>query len=77
MLVIRGDKRVADICFTEFNRLFFHYYFRSVLESVATAKTPRPAKSLFLDETGKEWVKDYAPGKLKTKRVAVFEQMAV
>jgi len=77
MLVIRGDKRVADIYFTEFNRLFFHYYFRSVLESVATAKTPRPAKSLFLDETGKEWVKGYAPGKLKAKRVAVFEQMAV
>jgi phosphatidylserine/phosphatidylglycerophosphate/cardiolipin synthase-like enzyme len=77
MLVIRGDKRVADIYFTEFNRLFFHYYFRSVLEAVATAKTPRKAKSLFLDESGTEWVKDYAPGKFKTKRVAVFEQMVL
>ncbi|HET7730791.1 MAG TPA: phospholipase D-like domain-containing protein, partial [Usitatibacter sp.] len=27
MLLIRGDKRVADIYFTEFNRLFNHYYF--------------------------------------------------
>ena len=28
MLVIRGDRRVADIYFTEFNRLFNHFYFR-------------------------------------------------
>lgn len=32
MVLIRGDRRVADIYFTEFNRMFFHYYFRSVLE---------------------------------------------
>ena len=32
MLIIRGDRRVADIYFTEFNRLFNHYYFRSVQE---------------------------------------------
>ena len=32
MLVIRGDQRVADIYFTEFNRLFYHYYFRAVME---------------------------------------------
>ena len=33
MLVIRGDRRVADIYFTEFNRLFYHYYFRSIQET--------------------------------------------
>jgi phosphatidylserine/phosphatidylglycerophosphate/cardiolipin synthase-like enzyme len=27
MLVIRGNRRVADIYFTEFNRLFNHYSF--------------------------------------------------
>ena len=32
MLVIRGNRRVADIYFTEFNRLFNHYYFRAVQE---------------------------------------------
>ena len=32
MLIVRGDRRVADIYFTEFNRLFNHYYFRSVIE---------------------------------------------
>ena len=35
MLIIRGDRRVADIYFTEFNRLFFHYYFRSVVEATS------------------------------------------
>ena len=34
MLVIRGDKRVADIYFTEYMRLFAHYGFR---EAVAIA----------------------------------------
>ena len=33
MIAIRGDQRVADIYFTEFNRLFNHYYFRSVQEA--------------------------------------------
>jgi len=32
MIAIRGDRRVADIYFTEFNRIFYHYYFRSVQE---------------------------------------------
>ncbi len=30
MLIIRGDKRVADIYLGEFMRLFHHYYFRNV-----------------------------------------------
>ena len=56
MLVIRGDQRVADIYFTEFNRLFYHYYFRSVLERTrkmlsAAEKKKQDQKSLFLDET--------------------------
>ena len=58
MLIIRGDQRVADIYFTEFNRLFFHYYFRSVQE--ATLKpgvTPKPgsAGDLFLSEND-DWL---------------------
>jgi hypothetical protein len=31
MLVIKGDKRVADVYFTEFARLFAHYAFRETL----------------------------------------------
>src|SRR4029434_10499443 len=34
MVIIRGNPRVADIYFTEFNRLFNHYYFRAVVEDL-------------------------------------------
>src|SRR6185369_8089308 len=56
MLVIRGNQRVADIYFTEFNRLFYHYYFRSVQERTRkmlskAEKKKQDQKSLFLDET--------------------------
>ena len=36
MLVIRGDKRVADIYVGEFVRLWRHYYFRDVMRRLAT-----------------------------------------
>ncbi len=81
MLAIRGNERVADIYFTEFNRLFNHYYFRSVRESLFN-KAPKEANgaadtsaSLFLDETGK-WLEKYEPGDLRRKRVEVYTQMA-
>ena len=45
MLVIRGRPRVADIYFTEFNRLFNHY-FRSVMEATNTTKTSDDAELL-------------------------------
>ena len=49
MLVIRGNRRVADIYFTEFNRLFNHYYFCSVVED--TKRTGHQDKDgLFLIE---------------------------
>jgi phosphatidylserine/phosphatidylglycerophosphate/cardiolipin synthase-like enzyme len=77
MIVIRGDRRVADIYFTEFNRLFFHYYFRSVLEArKGLPKTAADQDSLMLDETGKKWMLKYAPGRLPTKRVEMFTSMA-
>lgn len=75
MVVIRGDTRVADIYFTEFNRLFFHYYFRSVTEARNAVKDDKTAAALFLDEKGTEWQKLYAPGSFKTKRVAIFAEM--
>jgi phosphatidylserine/phosphatidylglycerophosphate/cardiolipin synthase-like enzyme len=83
MLLIRGDTRVADIYFTEFNRLFFHYYFRSVLEDInrrnaalgVTETAAAQKASLFLDETP-GWTAKYAPNSLKTKRVKMFTGMA-
>jgi phosphatidylserine/phosphatidylglycerophosphate/cardiolipin synthase-like enzyme len=72
MILIRGDRRVADIYFTEFNRLFNHYYFRSILELVGNND---PGASLFLAEDD-SWLAKYAPGTLKSKRVEAYVNMS-
>ena len=76
MLAIRGDRRVADIYFTEFNRLFNHYYFRSVWEDLhRDGKKPlNDDDSLFLVETD-AWLAKYAPKTIRTKRVQMFVDM--
>lgn len=78
MIIIRGNKRVADIYFTEFNRLFNHYYFRAISQ-IAKPKTAADAGtsvdgSIYLDPTDK-WIKNYAKGKLRYKRVKMFKDM--
>lgn len=70
MIAIRGSYRAADIYFTEFNRLFNHYYFRSVVEARG-AQNHDDAASLFLVENA-DWQKRYAPGLLRHKRLDVF-----
>jgi phosphatidylserine/phosphatidylglycerophosphate/cardiolipin synthase-like enzyme len=76
MLLIRGDRRVADIYFTEFNRLFNHYYFRSVMEAIKeSGGTLSSDSSLFLKEKAEEWLVNYAPGKLRSKRLELFTKM--
>lgn len=72
MLLIRGDRRVADIYFTEFNRLFNHYYFRAVWEKVGNKASAQD--SLFLTDAA-TWQQKYAAGKLKAKRLAVYTGM--
>jgi len=75
MLIIRGDQRVADIYFTEFNRLFNHYYFRSVVESLKKqGQDLNTDASLFLAETD-EWLKKYKPNTLRTKRLNLYVGM--
>jgi phosphatidylserine/phosphatidylglycerophosphate/cardiolipin synthase-like enzyme len=75
MIIVRGDRRTADIYTTEFNRIFNHYYFRSVTE--ATAGEPQSAldASLFLAEDD-SWDQKYRPGSLKAKRVALYAAMS-
>jgi len=75
MLVVRGDRRATDIYATEFNRIFNHYYFRSVTE--ATAGEPQSAldASLFLVEDD-TWQRKYAPGTLRSKRLALYAAMS-
>lgn len=76
MLLIRGDTRVADIYFTEFNRLFNHYYFRSIMEELKDrGRSFNPAAGVFLSEKPEEWLKKYRPGKLKMKRLQLYTQM--
>lgn len=79
MLIIRGDRRVADIYFTEFNRLFNHFYFRSVAESLARSRANPQARrdhenSLLLAEDD-SWLNKYTPGTLRSKRVGIFTRM--
>ena len=80
MVIVRGDRRVADIYFTEFNRLFNHYYFRAVVERTSrgapAVASPTGAGSLALEEDDR-WLRKYAPGTLRTKRVDQFVRMAV
>ena len=75
MVLIRGDKRVADIYFTEFNRLFFHYYFRSIQQRLGRNASANDGAGLFLDETDR-WIEKYSEGSLRRKRVQVFLNMA-
>ena len=76
MIIIRGDRRVADIYFTEFNRLFFHYYFRSVVQRLK-AKDGSADDSASMDLVENDtWTAKYAPGTLRAKRVAKLAEMA-
>jgi phosphatidylserine/phosphatidylglycerophosphate/cardiolipin synthase-like enzyme len=74
MLIIRGDQRVADIYFTEFNRLFNHYYFRAVHQTTSKNGFGDVEANLFLDETD-AWLQKYKPGKLKQKRLELYTGM--
>jgi phosphatidylserine/phosphatidylglycerophosphate/cardiolipin synthase-like enzyme len=73
MVIVRGNRRVADIYFTEFNRLFNHYYFRSVAERSSPAETLRALQ--LAEDDG--WLEKYQSGTLRSKRVACFTGMAI
>jgi hypothetical protein len=61
MLVIRGDKRIADIYFGEFLRLYSHYAYREAVKIYMDKKkngTPEEWKPQYLWETD-EWMAQY------------------
>jgi len=74
MIIVQGNLRVADIYFTEFNRLFNHYYFRAVLSQLKDKKVKDNKKSYYLDDTD-GWIAAYKPGSLRTKRVDMYINM--
>ena len=61
MLIIRGSRRVADIYFTEFLRIYSHHAFR---ESLTFKRKPgEDWRPNYLKPTAKEWQKPYfTPG---------------
>jgi len=55
MVVIRGNKRVADIYFGEFMRIFDHLYSRYIVGKMKKLGTHDPNAG-FLKEQAKDWV---------------------
>lgn len=77
MLIIKGDRRVADIYFTEFNRLFGHYYFRSVVDRIKQSGQPDPDAGQQFLRPDASWLDGYRPGSLRTKRAALYTGMQI
>jgi len=79
MLVIKGDKRVSDIYFTEFSRMFDHFmprYLQKIKEEENSAHTFSHAGfSTPLDEKGVWCQKYYDKDSLVTKRKQMFIKM--
>ncbi len=72
-MIIRGDRRVADIYFTEFNRLFNHYYFRAVYKK--TKENNRFDEGSLKLKPNDSWLTKYEEGKFRYKRVMMFVEM--
>jgi phosphatidylserine/phosphatidylglycerophosphate/cardiolipin synthase-like enzyme len=77
MIIIKGNRRVADIYFTEFLRLFNHYYFRWIVEKLAESGHVDKENPAFLKSDYKEWTGQYQTGKFKRKRIDIFKNMYV
>jgi len=65
MLLIRKDKRTADIYLGEYMRLWNHYAFREFLAKSPNAATARPG---FLDEENKWWRNYFGDGEKSRQR---------
>ena len=69
---------MADIYYTEFNRLFNHYYFRSVVEDVSRRRNNSSTSAgahRFLDESD-DWTGKYKPGSFRAKHLDLVASMA-
>ncbi len=70
MLVIRGDKRVADIYLGEYMRLWRHHNYRDIVIKVNEATGKEEHNYLTSSDS---WTKDYyRPGSVKSKRRETF-----
>lgn len=72
MLVIRGDKRVADIYFGEFMRVFDHHYARYVVRLLAQEGRADPEAG-YLKAKAADWLPShFNPASYKAKRRTYF-----
>ncbi|HZP85806.1 MAG TPA: phospholipase D-like domain-containing protein [Burkholderiales bacterium] len=72
MLVIRGDKRVADLYFGEFMRVFDHHYARYLVRRLSNADSSNPDAG-YLKETMEAWLPaHFDPHSPKSKRRRYF-----
>jgi len=68
MLIMRGNKRVADVYFGEFMRIFDHLYSRYIVRKLKEAGTNDPDAG-YLKEDWKKWVpKHFEPGPKELRR---------
>ena len=69
MLVIRGNKRVADIYFGEFSRVFDHLYSRYIVAKMKKEGTS-DARAGFLREATAKWLpQHFKPGRKQERRL--------
>ena len=72
MLVIRGDKRVADIYFGEFMRVFDHHYARYIVRLLTDEGRADPDAG-YLKEKSADWLPShFNPASYKSKRRKYF-----
>lgn len=72
MLVIRGDKRVADIYLGEFMRLWQHYRFRYIVNRVADETADKDYQPNYLDPTASWSDPYYKSGSVKYRKRKAF-----
>jgi len=69
MLLIRGDRRVADIYLTEFDRLYRHFLYRGA----ANRNKPENIDSHRFLATDNSWTeKHFEPGSYQARRREMF-----
>jgi phosphatidylserine/phosphatidylglycerophosphate/cardiolipin synthase-like enzyme len=72
MIVIRGDKRVADIYFGEFMRIFDHHYARYIVQKLTQSDRQDPDAG-YLKEKPDDWLRSqFDPKSFKSKRRRYF-----
>jgi len=75
MIIIKGDRRAADIYFTEFMRIFNQYYFRWVVNKLAAKGKLKDDRNAGFLKPDSSWTDAYKQGGLKRKKIVMFEKM--